>query len=241
MSRGPSGPDRPTARQARMPGRNLGTRMLTLVPAPGAFPPPIRSRCRMRPRSRSSTFARPTCAASDALGPPVPTRPRRVPRPEQFRVHAHSVVLDADDAVRPGVGRHDRDGAPGRLAGQPVPHRVLHQRLQREEGQHDASSTSLRHRAAPASCPRSGPARASDSGRCCATFRQHGVLAGRPERVAGEVGELEDQFPRPFRVGAHERRDRAERVVDEVRLICARNARTSARSSRARDESSSAS
>ncbi len=134
------------------------------------------------------------------------------PRPEQFRVHAHSVVLDADDAVRPGVGRHDRDGAPGRLAGQPVPHRVLHQRLQREEGQHDAEHLGRHLEPHLQVVPEAGPLERQIAVDVAQLVRQHGVLAGRPERVAGEVGELEDQFPRPFRVGAHERRDRAERV-----------------------------
>jgi hypothetical protein len=37
------------------------------------------------------------------------------------------------------------------------------------------------------------------------------------EGVASEVGEVEQQLASPVRVGAHERRDRVERVVDEVR------------------------
>ena len=40
---------------------------------------------------------------------------------------------------------------------------------------------------------------------------------GGAERVPGEVGELEDEFAGAIGVGAHERGDRVERVVDEMR------------------------
>ena len=46
---------------------------------------------------------------------------------------------------------------------------------------------------------------------------QRRVLAVPAERVAREVGELQQQLARPVGVGAHERRDGAEGVVDEVR------------------------
>ena len=46
---------------------------------------------------------------------------------------------------------------------------------------------------------------------------QRGVLTAAAQRVAGEVGELEQQLAGPVGVGAHERRDGGERVVDEVR------------------------
>ena len=43
------------------------------------------------------------------------------------------------------------------------------------------------------------------------------VLPRGAERVPGEVGELDEQLAGPHRVGADERGDRGERVVDEVR------------------------
>lgn len=46
---------------------------------------------------------------------------------------------------------------------------------------------------------------------------QHGVLAGGAKRVAGEVGELQDQLAGAVGVGAHEGGNGVERVVDEVR------------------------
>ena len=60
------------------------------------------------------------------------------------------------------------------------------------------------------------------------------------ERVAGEVGELDEQLAGPHRIGADERGDRGERVVDEVRRDL-RAQRHLGRLSRARDSSSSAS
>lgn len=44
-----------------------------------------------------------------------------------------------------------------------------------------------------------------------------GEVAVSAERVAGEVGEFQEQFAGAFGVGAHERGDHRERVEDEVR------------------------
>ena len=46
---------------------------------------------------------------------------------------------------------------------------------------------------------------------------QGGERPAAAERVAGEVGELQQQLARPVGVGPHERGDRGQRVVDEVR------------------------
>ena len=46
---------------------------------------------------------------------------------------------------------------------------------------------------------------------------QRGERAARAQRVAGEVGEVDEQLAGPVGVGAHERGDRGEAVVDEVR------------------------
>ena len=179
--------------------------MLTFVPAPGAVSTTRPNSSPNTDRSRSSTLPSPTCSA--ALGPP----------PQHLRIHSHPVVLDADQALGAGVLGHDRHRADSGLRRQPVPHGVLHQRLQRQERHRDRQH--LRRDLQPHLQPlaEAGPLQREVAVDRAQLLGQRGELAVRPERVAGELGELQQQLARPLRVGPDEGGDRGQRVVDEVR------------------------
>ena len=109
-----------------------------------------------------------------------------------------------------------------------MPHRVLDERLHGQErdhgGEHLGAICSVTVSRSP-NRARFQPQVAVDRAQLLGERREVAVPA---EGVAGEVGELEHQLAGLRGVGVDERRDRVERVVDEVRLICARRARTSA-------------
>ena len=135
---------------------------------------------------------------------------------QRIRVHSGTVVLDGDDAVGPLVVRDDlhRSALP---AGQPVPDGVLHQGLQGEERHHhgeDLRRDPQRHRKVGAE---PGPLQNQVAVDIAQLVGQHGVGPGGPERVSGEVGELQDQLAGAVGVGAHERGDGRQGVVDEMR------------------------
>ena len=99
----------------------------------------------------------------------------------------------------------------------PVPHGVFHQRLQRQERHHDVEhlgrhlQLDLQRGAEPR------PFQAQVAVDVAQFLGQGRVLPGGAERVPGEVGEVEDEFTGAVGVGAHERGDGVQRVVDEVR------------------------
>ena len=98
-----------------------------------------------------------------------------------------------------------------------MPHRVLHQRLQAQERQPDRQHLGrdlqphLEPLAEPGPLDRQVPV---DRAQLLGERRE---LTVRPEAVPGELGELQDQLAGALRVGTHERGDRGQRVVDEVR------------------------
>ena len=132
-------------------------------------------------------------------------------------VGADAVVLDADLGVGAAVAGRDREVADALLVGEPVAHGVLDEGLHREVGQ--------RHR----------QHLGRDEQRDLEPVAEPGLLehevaldvaqllgegregSARAQRVAGEVGEVDEQLAGPVGVGAHERRDGREAVVDEVR------------------------
>ena len=144
-----------------------------------------------------------------------------ISRAQQLRVHSHTVVLDGDDAVGALVAGGDRDRSTTSRR-DAVPHRVLHQGLEGEEGEYHAEH--LRGDLQPHVERR---AEASTLEREVAVdvaqfVGQHRVLARGAEGIAGEVGEVEDQLACAVRIGSYKRRDGAQRVVDEMRTdLCA--------------------
>ena len=197
---------------ARTPGLNFGTRTVTFVPAPTAVSTTSPCSSPYTARSRASTFARPIEAwPGGVLG----RAGEHLPHP--LGVAARAVVLDRDAAQPAVVLGHDRDRAAAAAALEAVLHGVLDERLQAQvrhgDGQH------LRRHAEHHLQP---VAEARLLEQQVAVDRpqllgQRRVLAVRAARVAGEVGEVEQQLAGPLRVGAHERRDGGERVEDEVR------------------------
>ncbi len=105
--------------EARTPARYFGIRTMILVPAPSAVSTVIPWSAPNTCRNRSSTLTRPT--------------PWSLPAGElvahELRIHAHAVVLDAQNALDVAVLRGDRHVADAFLVLQTVPDRVLHQRL----------------------------------------------------------------------------------------------------------------
>ena len=102
---------------------------------------------------------------------------------------------------------------------------VLHQRLEAQERDAHAEHLGRHLQGDPEPVAEPGLLEqqvALDRAQLLGQRRELAVLA---EGVAGEVGELEQQLAGPVGVGAHERGDRAEGVVDEVRAdLCAQRA-----------------
>ena len=159
-------------------------------------------------RSRSSMLPSPTCC-------PPSSRPRgraapsgSMPTPSSSTLIRQSVPASSAtiETVPTPVLRR-----------QPVPDRVLHQRLHAQERHRHRQHLrrDLQPHLQPVAEP--GPLQRQVAVDRAQLLGQRGELAVRAERVAGEVGELQQQLPGPLRVGADERRDRGQRVVDEVR------------------------
>ena len=191
------------------PGTYFGTRRVIFMPAPGGRVDDQAEVVAERERMRSSTLPSPTWA------------PDRWASSRSWwgrlGVHADAVVLHDDHALGARVLGGDRDRAAVGLARQPVPHGVLDQRLQGQERQHHRQHLGRDLELDVQPVAEAGllqPDVALDVGEL---VLQRGELARRTERVAGEVGELDEQLAGPHRVGADERGDGGERVVDEVR------------------------
>ena len=197
-------------RSACTPGANFGTRNVTL--RPGA-----RARSRRPARSRRRTpaaAARRRCRAR----PSRPASDRLERRPDDIRVGARAVVLDGDQRVGAVVGGGDRDGAPtSASAVEAVPHRVLDERLHDEERHRDRQHLGRDPQRDPQPVAEAGLLEHEVALGVAQLVGQRGELAAAAQRVPGEVGELEQQLARPVGIGPGERRDRGERVVDEVR------------------------
>ena len=125
-----------------------------------------------------------------------------------------STQMSASAAVVLG---HDRDRARAGLALEAVPDGVLDQRLDAQERHRHRQhlGRDLHGHLQPVAEP--GPLQQQVAVDRAQLLGQRRELAVPAERVAGEVGELQQQLAGPLRVGAHERRDRGQRVVDEVR------------------------
>ena len=192
---------------AWMPGANFGTRNITFVPAPDR-------RLDDEAVVVAVDLAQPGVDVAEA------DRVARVGTVEDvahpLRVGADAVVLDADLGVGAAVGGGDRQVAGALLVGEPVPHGVLDEGLHGEVGE--------RHRQHLGRDEERDLQPVTEAG-----LLEHEValdvaqLLGegregpaRAQRVPREVGEVDEQLPGPVGVGAHERRDGRQAVVDEV-------------------------
>jgi hypothetical protein len=136
---------------------------------------------------------------------------------QAVRVHPHAVVLHADQGLVAVVLCHDRDRAAARFGGDSVLHGVLHQRLQHQERDHHGQDL---WRDLDAYVQALGVALALDGQVAVDVAQlvgQRRELAGGPERVPREVGELLQQVSRSLGVRPDQGADRVQRVVQEVR------------------------
>ena len=202
----------PSVRRRRMPRRGRAATSARAC-APGC-PRPRSSRRRARARRR-----RPAGGARRRCAGPRARRSRR----RRARVSSTSGSMPTPSsstlisANAPGVGCGDRDAAAALLRLEAVPHGVLDERLDREE-RHDRREHlggDLQRHLQPVAEPGALEAQvAVDRAQLLGHGREVAVPA---ERVAREVGELEHELAGLRGVGVDERRDRVERVVDEVR------------------------
>jgi hypothetical protein len=144
----------------------------------------------------------------------------RLPREGQadaLRVASAAVVLDAQQALRPGVLRDDAHGDPAAVPVEAVLDGVLHERLQAQVGDGDRQHLGRdaeRHLQAFAEPRPLQQQVAVDRAQLLGQRRELPVGA---VGIAGELGEVEQQLAGTVRVGPDERSDGRERVVDEVR------------------------
>jgi hypothetical protein len=138
-------------------------------------------------------------------------------RASALGVDPGAVVGHAQRDVAAEVDPLDRHQPACRLAFNPVAHRVLDQRLQREHRQHRLEHLGVdlhTHLQALAEARLLEPQVLLDIAQLVGDRR---VRALARERVPDELGELGQQLARLLRARVDERRDGGERVVDEVR------------------------
>ena len=196
------------AAHARTPGANLGTRTITFVPAPGAV-------------STTSPYSSPNVVRSRASTLPSPTESRSASPASARRTFSGSSPAPSSSTsmTPPGRGRAATIviRAVPCLSAQPVADGVLDQRLDAEERHGDGEHLGRDPQRDLEPVAEAGLLQQQVALDRAELLGERGELAVPAEGVAGEVGELQQQLAGPVGVGAHERRDRAERVVDEVR------------------------
>ncbi len=126
-----------------------------------------------------------------------------MPSPSSSTVIEHSA---------PGVLGDDGDPPDARLALQPVPDRVLHQRLDAQERHRHGQHLGRDPQRDLQLVAEAGPLQGEVAVDRAQLLGEGGVVAVPPEGVAGEVGEVDQELPGPLRVGPHERGDRREEL-----------------------------
>ena len=132
------------------------------------------------------------------------------------------VVLDADLRLGADVGDDEGDPARTVLGGQPVPHRVLHERLDREVGQLDGEDLGGDLQGDAQTVAEPCLLEHEVALHVAQLVGEGGEVAAATQGIPAEVGEVEDELACAVRIGSYERRDGAQRVVDEMRTdLCA--------------------